>query len=152
MFGLIRKFFVLLIVLFVGIVAGAYLSTHIQPRKFINITECSTNCLDSTQLLGLMASVGIKLDSIPDVVLETDKTLVIKYPQPVDPIHYVIIPKRDIKSIEDVAEEDRDYIMDAIAVNKELVKREELSRYKFMTNGPGYQEVHYLHFHLTGKK
>lgn len=135
-----------------GVAAGGYLVTHIQPRNFVDIENCSEYCLDTNQFLGLLGSVGIKLEIIPDIILETDKTIVIKYPEPVDPIHYVIIPKKDIKSIEDVTPEDAPYIMDAIAVNRELVKREGLSRYRFMTNGPGYQEVGYIHFHLTGRK
>ena len=152
MFSLIRKFFTLIIVLVIGALAGGYIVSHIQPRNFVSVKNCQENCLKSNELLGLLGSVGIKLDQIPDVILETDKTIVVKYPKPVDPIHYVIIPKKDIKSIEDVTQEDADYIMDAINVNRELVKREGLSKYRFMTNGPGYQEVAYLHFHLTGKK
>lgn len=152
MFSLIRKFVTLGIVLIIGALAGGYIVTHIQPRNFVSIKNCSQNCLKSNELLGLLGSVGIKLDRIPDVVLETDKTIVINYPEPVDPIHYVIIPKKDIKSIEDVTDEDAAYIMDAIAVNRELVKKEGMTKYRFMTNGPGYQEVAYLHFHLTGKK
>lgn len=152
MFSLIRKFITLVVIFIIGIAAGVYITSHVQPRKIINFKNCQENCLKSSELLGLVGSIGIKLDQIPDVILETDKTLVIKYPKPVDPIHYVIIPKKDIKSIEDVSEEDAPYIMDAIAVNRELVRREGLSKYRFMTNGPGYQEVAYLHFHLTGKK
>jgi histidine triad (HIT) family protein len=152
MFGLIRKSIVLLVTLIAGGIIGAYLVTHIQPRKFVSIGNCHDNCFQQNELLGLLGSIGIKLDRIPDVVLETDKTLVIKHPNPTAPIHYVIIPKKDIRNIEDVTIEDQAYIMDAIAVNRELVKREGLSKYRFMTNGPGYQEVAYLHFHLTGKK
>ncbi|HYC79434.1 MAG TPA: HIT domain-containing protein [Candidatus Binatia bacterium] len=152
MFSLIRKFFTIIIVFTVGLIAGGYVVTHIQPRNFIQISECTDNCFKSNELLGLLGSVGIKLDKIPDVILETDKTLVVNYPNPTTPIHYVIIPKKDIKSIEDVSDEDEEYIMDAIAVNRELVKREGLVQYRFMTNGPGYQEVAYLHFHLTGRK
>lgn len=143
----------MLVTLVIGISAGAYISSHIQPRQFVAIKNCQEDkCIKSNELLGLLGSIGIKLDQIPDVILETDKTIVIKYPNPVDPIHYVIIPKKDIKSIEDVTAEDSEYIMDAIAVNRELVKREGLTKYRFMTNGPGYQEVAYLHFHLTGRK
>ncbi len=152
MFSLIRKFFTLIIVLIVGIVAGAYLTTHIQPRKFISIKDCTDTCFKTNELLGLLGSIGMKLDRIPDVVLETDKTIVIKHPNPSAPIHYVIIPKKDIKSIEDVSPEDSEYIMDAIGVMRDLVKKEDITNYRFMTNGPGYQEVSYLHFHLTGKK
>jgi histidine triad (HIT) family protein len=152
MFSLIRKFVTILVVFVIGVAAGGYVVTHVQPRQLVSIKNCQENCLKSNELLGLIGSVGIKLDQIPDVILETDKTLVINYPKPVDPIHYVIIPKKDIKSIEDVSDDDAPYVMDAIAVNRELVKREGLTKYRFMTNGPGYQEVAYLHFHLTGKK
>jgi histidine triad (HIT) family protein len=152
MFGLIRKLITMGVCLVIGVAAGMYVSTHVQPRQFVSVKDCTETCLKSDELLGLIGSIGIKLDQIPDVVLETDKTLVINYPKPVDPIHYVIIPKRDIKSIEDVTPEDAEYIMDAIAVNRELVKREGITKYRFMTNGPGYQEVAYLHFHLTGRK
>lgn len=152
MFKLTRKIITLLVVLVIGFVSGVYVSQHIQPRQFIQIKNCQNNCFKSNELLGLLGSIGIKLDKIPDVILETDKTIVVKHPEPTTPIHYVIIPKKDIKSIEDVSEEDKDYIMDAIAVNRELVQREGLTSYRFMTNGPGYQEVRYLHFHLTGRK
>jgi histidine triad (HIT) family protein len=152
MFRLLRKFIVLTAVFILGGAAGGYVVTHIQPRNFVDVENCSEYCLNSNQLLGLLGSIGIKLEVIPDIILETDKTIVIKYPQPVDPIHYVIIPKKDIKSIEDVVPEDAPYIMDAIAVNRELVKREGITKYRFMTNGPGYQEVGYIHFHLTGRK
>jgi histidine triad (HIT) family protein len=152
MFSLIRKFITLIIVLVIGIIAGGYIVTHIKPRNFITITDCKDSCFKSNELLGLLGSIGIKLDKIPDVVMETDKTIVVNHPKPSAPIHYVIIPKKDIRSIEDVSQEDQAYIMDAIAVNKELVKKEGLVTYRFMTNGPGYQEVAYLHFHLTGRK
>ncbi|MBX4187535.1 MAG: HIT domain-containing protein [Candidatus Doudnabacteria bacterium] len=152
MFTLIRKFIVLVVVLFIGVIIGSYITSHIRPRNFISIKNCNENCFKSNELLGLLGSIGIKLDRIPDVVYETDKNIVIKHPNPSAPIHYVIIPKKDIRSIEDITIEDQEYIMDSFAVVRELVKRDGLEDYRVMTNGPGYQEVSYLHFHLTARK
>jgi histidine triad (HIT) family protein len=152
MFTLIRKFIVVAIVFVAGAIIGGYVTSHIQPRNFISIKECTDNCFKSNELLGLLGSVGIKLDRIPDVIYETDKNIVVKHPDPSAPIHYVIIPKKDIKNIEDISEGDEPYVMDAFAVVRELVKRDGLEDYRVYTNGPGYQEVAYLHFHLTAKK
>lgn len=154
MLGFLRKFVVLTVVFILGMAAGGFVVTKIQPRAFLNISECATNCLNSQEFLGLLGSIAVQYtpDSIPDKILETEKTVVIKYPKPVDPIHYVIIPKKDIKNISEVADGDQEYIMDSIAVISEIVGREKITKYKVTTNGPGYQDVAYLHFHLTGRK
>jgi histidine triad (HIT) family protein len=152
MFRLIRKFIVLALVFVIGAVAGGYITRHVQPRSFISVKNCREDCFKTSELLGLLGSIGIKLNTIPDVVYETDKSIVVKHPNPSAPIHYVIVPKRDIKSIQDVSEGDEPYIMDAYAVVRELVHRDNLTDYRVYTNGPGYQEVSYLHFHLTAKK
>lgn len=152
MFGFTRKLTIIFVVFVAGIIAGGYLVTHIQPRNFISISNCDESCFKSNELLGLLGSVGIKLDRIPDVVYETDKSIVVKHPTPSAPVHYVIIPKKDIKSIQDINEGDQEYIMDSFAVVRELVNRDNLKNYRVYTNGPGYQEVAYLHFHLTGRK
>lgn len=152
MFSLIRKFLTLVIVLIVGIALGGYAVTKIQPRQLLDFKNCSNNCFDSKQFLGLVGSIGIQFDQVPNIILETDKTIVVKHPEPSADIHYVLIPKKDIKNIEDLQPEDEPYIMDIMAVNRELVKREGLTKYRLTTNGPGYQEVAYLHFHLIGRK
>jgi histidine triad (HIT) family protein len=152
MFTLIRKFIVLIVVFVVGVAIGGYLSRHIQPRNIISVKNCQEDCFKSNELLGLLGSVGIKLDRIPDVVYESDKNIVVMHPNPSAPIHYVIVPKKDIKSVEDISEGDQAYIMDSFAVVRELVKRDKLEDYRVYTNGPGYQEVSYLHWHLTAKK
>ncbi len=145
-----KKAIILLIIFVVGIMAGGYLFRDVQPRSFLKIDDCDKNCLNPNELLGLIGSVGIQNlpDSIPFVVKETDKTIVIDSPIQEAPIHYVIIPKKDIKDVSDISETDREYLLDAYAVIGEIIREENLRQYKIYTNGPYYQTVTYLHFHL----
>lgn len=154
MFAFIRKFILILVVFGAGFALGGFLFSKTQPRTFLKITNCQMHCLNTTEFLGLLASAGIQRldDQLPEKAMETEKTVVIKHPFAVTPVHYVILPKKDIKNISEVTAEDEEYIMDAIAVMQELVKKEGIENYKVVTNGPGYQSVSYLHFHLTGKK
>ena len=155
--------------LLVGIVIGGYLFNQSQPRSFLSLNRCQ-DCLSPKDLAGLLASVGIqKLPSlIPFVVLETDKTIVIKNPlpeargsSPFSPVKarrpditldYIIIPKKDIKDIGQISKEDAPYLLDAYIVARDIIEKEKLSNYRIYTNGPGFQDVTYLHFHLTGKR
>ena len=140
----------LLIVFAVGIITGGYLFRNTQPRSFLKIDACDESCLNSNELLGLIGSVGIQNlpDSMPFVVRETDKTVVVESPVREALIHYVIIPKKDIKDSGDISELDKEYIIDAYAVIGQIIREENLTRYKVYTNGPYYQTVNYLHFHL----
>jgi diadenosine tetraphosphate (Ap4A) HIT family hydrolase len=109
--------------------------------------------LTHEDLLGLLASVGIQNFSglMPFKVFETDKTVVIKLPFSSDRIHYVIIPKKDIKNIGEISEANAQYLTDAFFVARWIVEQEKLSKYRFYTNGPGSQDVTYLHFHLVAE-
>ena len=137
-------------ILLIGIVAGGYLFARVQPRSFLTVTNCS-DCLNGAQLLGLLASAGIQIvpGLVPAVIEETDKTIAIKYPAEEKRLHYVILPKKDIKDPADISAGDEVYIMDAFAVMGDLIKKNNLVNYKIIANGPGYQTVNYLHFHLV---
>ncbi len=133
-----------------GIVLGGYIFSETQRRPFLAVHNCQETCFKSNELLGLLASVGIQKAApfVPSVIEETDKTIAIKSPDPQAPIHDVIVPKKDIKNIGELSEEDKEYIMDAYAVIDKIIKDQHLTKYKIITNGPGYQQVTYLHFHL----
>jgi diadenosine tetraphosphate (Ap4A) HIT family hydrolase len=83
------------------------------------------------------------------VVKETDKTVVIEYPGPHAGVHYLLIPKKDMKNIADASDADREYLLDTLKVAGEIIREKNLVDYAITTNGPGYQGVTYLHFHLT---
>ena len=145
---------VFLMSLFVGVVLGATVLRPIQPRSFLAWQSCQDrSCLRLNELTGLVAAVGIKVggSSLPLVVRETPYSLVLRHPLPQARVHYIIVPKKDIKNIGELAVEDQIYLTDAYAVMQSLVKDEGLKTYMIKTNGPGYQDVAYLHFHLIAE-
>ncbi len=102
-------------------------------------------------LAGLLASVAIQRipGIIPFVAFETDKTIAVKLQLQKPHFHYVIIPKKDIKNIGELRGEDASYLTDVFLVARHIIEKEKLTRYRIFTNGPIYQDVTYLHFHLV---
>lgn len=149
-----KRVAIVLGIFFFGIVVGGYLFSNTKPRSFLNLRQCNNTCLRPSEILGLLGSIGIQKvpDFIPFIVKETDKTLVMHAPVKRAPIHYVIIPKKDIKDAADISDEDKEYLIDAYKVIGELIRENHLDTYKIYTNGPGYQTVNYLHFHLISEK
>ena len=150
-----KKFKIVLLVLVslcVGILIGGYLFSQSQPRSFLALNRCQ-NCLTHQDLLGLVASVGVqKLSGLmPFVVFETDKTIAMKRPFASERAHYILIPKKDIRNIGEISEVDAQYLIDAFFVGRWIIEHQKLSKYRLYTNGPGYQDVTYLHFHLVAK-
>jgi histidine triad (HIT) family protein len=145
-----RVMALMLAALVIGVILGGYLFSNSRPRSFLALNNCGGTCFQANELLGLAASVGIQKFSAlaPSVVKETDKTIVIEHPRPEARIHYLVIPKKDIKNIAEVSDADADYLMDAIKVAGEIIREKNLSNYRLLTNGPGNQTVTYLHFHL----
>jgi len=135
----------------IGIVCGGNLFTKTQPRSVIALHPC-TDCLSPKELAGLLASVGIQRlpGFVPFVAVETEKTVAIRIPTR-SGVHYVLFPKRDLKDLRDLSEVNTPYLEDIYRVARYLIERDHLSSYSFKTNGPGYQSVRYLHFHLEAK-
>ncbi len=143
---------IILLIFLIGILVGGYLFSQTQPRSLLSLHTCTTKCFSSRELYGLLASVGIQKfgNKLPLVIKETDKTIVIQHPFPEARIHYVIIPKKDIKNIAELNPEDNEYLIDAFQVARSVIEEQNLqkTRYSIVTNGEGYQQVAYLHFHL----
>jgi histidine triad (HIT) family protein len=72
-----------------------------------------------------MASIFTKIINreIPsDIVYEDEKIIVIKDINPQAKIHLLIIPKKEIPTINDLQEEDRDLIAEMFFVAKKIAK------------------------------
>ena len=147
----IRPLLFIFLGLLTGVIIGGYLFSDTRPRSVLALNRCGGTCLQANEFVGLLASVGIqKLPALlPSVIRETDRTIVIEHPSPQARVHYLIIPKRDIKNVGEVSEDDREYLMDVFRVTGDIVNEKQLVNYRLITNGPGYQGVTYLHFHLT---
>ena len=133
-----------------GIAVGGYLFAKSQPRSFLSFAHNRVH-LSKKELAGLLASAGIQQlpGFIPSVVYETDKTIAISSPLPEARLDYVIFPKKDIKNIGEITKDDSEYIIDAYLTARHIIEEKKLSKYRFYTNGPWYQTISYLHFHLV---
>ena len=133
----------------VGFLFGGFLFADSKPRSLLSIFSCG-NCLAPNDVAGLFASVIVQKMPllIPNVIVETDKTIVFKHPRPIYRIHYIFVPKKDIKNIGELTDEDSEYIIDLFSAIVVIVNKSGLKNYRLWTNGPGKQDVTYLHFHL----
>jgi len=85
---------------------------------------------------------------------EDDILLVFKDINPHAPVHILIVPKKHIRSINDLTENDREIISHMIMVGKNIAKKESVqsSGYKLLFNVEkgGGQVIFHLHLHLIG--
>jgi hypothetical protein len=130
-----------------GIVVGGNLFSRSQPRSIIALRSCD-RCWTLADLVGLLGSLGMQRfrGAIP-VVFETDRTIALRHPLD-RRLHYVIVPKKDLKDIRDLSASDAGYVIDAYLVARHLIEKDHLTKYRFYTNGPDNQTGTYLHFHL----
>ncbi len=135
---------------FAGLFAGGLLFRGSRPGSLLRINECSRR-LHPNEVAGLFASVVVQKipGVIPNVILETDKTIVFKHPWSRYRIHYMFVPKKDIKNIGELTDEDKEYIIDLYSTVVAVINRQGIKDYTLLTRGPGLQDVAYLHFHLT---
>jgi len=154
-----RKIFIITAVIFsfvVGIVIGAasiHRAAHPAP---IELPPARTPW-NPKDILGLIGSLGIRnfsghLDKIPFVVLETDRTFVLSVSSSKSDVHYVLVPKKDIRDPSQITGDDEAYLIDIFLTARQLVEKNKLNEYRLYTNGSGLQTVRYLHFHLVGKR
>ncbi len=85
---------------------------------------------------------------------EDDNLVVFKDINPHAPVHILIVPKKHIRSINDLTENDREIISHMIMVGKDIAKKESInsSGYKLLFNVErgGGQVIFHLHLHLIG--
>ena len=89
-----------------------------------------------------------------DIVYEDDLCLAFKDINPKAPIHILIIPKKEITSMTDIEENDKELLGHLLLKASEIAVKLGISEsgYRLVvnTNEDGGQEVFHLHIHLLG--
>ncbi len=89
-----------------------------------------------------------------EFLYENDTYVVFKDIKPAAPVHLLLVPKKHIRSINDLTEEDRDILSGLFMVAKEMAREQGVneSGYKLLFNVEkgGGQEIFHLHLHLIG--
>jgi histidine triad (HIT) family protein len=88
------------------------------------------------------------------VVHETDRTLAFRDLDPRAPVHVLIIPKRHIGSVNDVAEGDAEVMGSLFVAARVVAEQEGIARggYRMVMNAgsDGGQSVDHVHLHVLG--
>ena len=89
-----------------------------------------------------------------EFLYEDDDYVVFRDINPAAPVHLLLVPKRHIRSINDLTADDQSIVGGVFAVAKEMAKKEGVneSGYKLLFNVEkgGGQEIFHLHLHLLG--
>ncbi len=88
------------------------------------------------------------------IVFENERILGFRDINPQAPVHILIIPKKVIPTLNDIAPEDAPLIGELFAVAVQLAAEEGIAeagyRTVFNCNAAGGQEIYHLHLHLLG--
>ena len=89
-----------------------------------------------------------------EFLFENETAVVFKDINPHAPIHLLIVPKKHIRSINDLTEDERGIVAETIMIAKEMAKAQGIavSGYKLLYNVEkgGGQVIFHLHLHLMG--
>ncbi len=87
-------------------------------------------------------------------LFENDKVVVFKDINPHAPVHLLIVPKKHIRSINDLEDDEREIVSEMIMVAKTMAKKMAVhkSGYRIFFNVErgGGQVIFHLHLHLIG--
>lgn len=91
-----------------------------------------------------------------DIVYEDDISLAFKDINPQAPVHFLVIPKKRIATINDIAKEDREVVGHLSWVAAQVAGEMGIAQEGFRTvmncNEFGGQSVYHIHLHVLGGK
>ena len=89
-----------------------------------------------------------------DILFENENVLAFRDINPQAPIHFLVIPKKEISTLNDLEETDKDIVGELFMVAKNLAKKEGIAdsgyRTVFNCNKHGAQTVYHIHLHVLG--
>ena len=89
-----------------------------------------------------------------EFLYEDDQLVVFKDINPLAPIHLLLVPKKHIRSINDLDDSDTTIVSDLIMTAKDMAEKMSVNksgyRIFFNVEKGGGQEVFHLHLHLIG--
>jgi len=89
-----------------------------------------------------------------DIVYQNETVVAFRDISPKAPVHILIVPRKHIKTLADVGEEDKGLVGEICYVASQVAKEQKISQGGFrlvVNSGAGAgQSVYHLHFHLLG--
>ena len=89
-----------------------------------------------------------------EIVYEDDELLAFNDINPQAPVHILIIPKKEIKTLNDIESEDKEIMGKMMLLAKDLARENNIDNSGYRTifncNDDGGQTVFHIHLHLIG--
>ncbi|MBN1931313.1 MAG: HIT domain-containing protein [Desulfobacterales bacterium] len=89
-----------------------------------------------------------------DFIYKNDRLVIFKDIYPAAPVHLLIVPRKHIRSINDIKEEDKNIIFEVIMAAKNAAQKMSISEFGYKLNfnveKGGGQMIFHLHLHLLG--
>lgn len=84
-------------------------------------------------------------------ISETESMVCFYHPQPVFPVHILLVPKEELRDLSQLKPQQSDFLQDLFATVQSLIVELDLEErgYRLILNGGKYQDFPQLHFHLT---
>ncbi|MFP4452632.1 MAG: histidine triad nucleotide-binding protein [Desulfobacterales bacterium] len=96
--------------------------------------------------------VNKELDT--EFLMETDDLVVFRDINPMAPVHLLFVPKKHIRSVNDIQQDDRHILSEFIFAAKDMAAKTGVARtgYRLFFNVEkgGGQEIFHLHMHMIG--
>ncbi len=84
-------------------------------------------------------------------ISETESLICFYHPQPVYPVHILLVPKQELVDLSQLEPRQSDFLQDLFLTVQSLITEFKLEEegYRLILNGGEYQDFPQLHFHLT---
>lgn len=108
---------------------------------------------DEERVMSTIFGKIIKGEIPAEIVFENDHVMAIKDIAPVAPVHLLIMPKKEIRGLQDLSSEDLFLIQECVKTAQQLAEEYGIEEgYRLLTNNGSQagQTVFHLHFHLIG--
>jgi histidine triad (HIT) family protein len=96
----------------------------------------------------------IRGEKSADFLYQDESLVVFKDIRPHAPVHLLIVPRKHIRSVNDLTEQDKDIILNMMLKAKEIARQESIAdsgyRLVFNVERGGGQYIFHLHLHLLG--
>ena len=89
-----------------------------------------------------------------NIIFEDDKSIIIEDISPQAPVHYLAIPKKEIKGISDLSESDIGIVDHLMIVIKNEMSNQGINDYRLVINNGSEagQTVFHLHIHILANR
>lgn len=96
----------------------------------------------------------IRGEKSADFLYQDESLVVFRDIRPHAPVHLLIVPRKHIRSMNDLTEQDKDIVLNMMLKAREIAKQESIAdsgyRLVFNVERGGGQYIFHLHLHLLG--